>query len=210
MNIVVETEGRRHRLKAATNATHERLDARIMASGAFSSRERYGQFVLVQHGFHRDIDALYSNAALDGLLPDLAGRRRFGQICQDLDDLGLHAPAADAPPAFTGTDADLSTALGWLYVAEGSNLGAAFLLVAAERLGFSETFGARHLAPAPGGRGLHWRTFTAALDAVDLSAEEEHRVVAGADAAFARVRALVGELLALSAEDSHEEAKQAV
>ena len=210
MNIAVETEGRRHRLKAATNATHERLDARIMASGAFASRERYGQFVLVQHGFHRDIDALYSNAALDGLLPDLAGRRRFGQICQDLDDLGLHAPAADAPPAFTGTDADLPTALGWLYVAEGSNLGAAFLLVAAERLGLSETFGARHLAPAPGGRGLHWRTFTAALDAISLTAAEDDRVIAGADAAFARVNALVEQRMSPATDAANEQSRETV
>ena len=210
MNIAVETEGRRHRLKAATNATHERLDARIMASGAFSSRERYGQFVLVQHGFHRDIDALYSNAVLDGLLPDLAGRRRFGQICQDLDDLGLHAPAADAPPAFTGTDADLPTALGWLYVAEGSNLGAAFLLVAAERLGLSETFGARHLAPAPGGRGLHWRTFTAALDAISLTVAEDDRVIAGADAAFARVNALVEQRMSPATDAANKQSRETV
>lgn len=210
MNIAVETDGRRHRLKAATNATHERLDARIMASGAFSSREGYGQFVLVQHGFHRDIDALYSDAALDRLLPDLAGRRRLGQIEQDIADLGLTVPAVEGPAAFAASEIDLPTALGWLYVAEGSNLGAAFLLVAVERLGLSQTFGARHLAPAPGGRGLHWRTFTAALDTIELSAEEEHRVVAGADAAFARVNALASELLPPPAAKSNGESKLGV
>jgi protein TonB len=54
--------------------------------------------------------------------------------------------------------------MGWLYVAEGSNLGAAFLLKEAVKLNLSGSFGARHLAGAPEGRGLHWRTFTAALD----------------------------------------------
>ncbi len=100
MNIAVETDGRRHRLKAATNATHERLDARIMASGAFSSREGYGRFALMQHGFHRDINALYSDAALDRLLPDLAGRRRLGQIAQDLADLGSR-PGRGRLPLFS-------------------------------------------------------------------------------------------------------------
>ncbi|PSJ59158.1 biliverdin-producing heme oxygenase [Kumtagia ephedrae] len=184
---------RAKRLKAATHDTHERLDKSIMAGEPFASRERYGLFVKVQHQFHRDIDALYVNPVFDRLLPDLAGRRRLGLIEQDLADLAVAAPAASTVPAF-GADADIPAALGWLYVAEGSNLGAAFLLKAAEKLGLSETFGARHLAGAPEGRGLHWRTFTAALDALELDGAEEAAVIGGAEAAFRRVHGLVAEM----------------
>lgn len=188
---------RSKRLKQRTHDAHERLDKSIMAWEPFASRDRYGLFVTVQHGFHRDIDALYDDSTLDGLLPDLQGRRRFGQIGQDLSDLGITAPQPDADPAFAGGAAlDLPTALGWLYVAEGSNLGAAFLLKEAAKLGLSPEFGARHLAGAPEGRGLHWRTFTAALDAVPLSEKEEDRVVAGAEAAFRRVQGLVDRIFA--------------
>jgi heme oxygenase len=184
---------RAKRLKAATHDTHERLDKSIMAGEPFASRERYGLFVKVQHQFHRDIDALYANPVFDRLLPDLAGRRRLGLIEQDLADLAVAAPAASTVPAF-GADADIPAALGWLYVAEGSNLGAAFLLKAAEKLGLSETFGARHLAGAPEGRGLHWRTFTAALDALELDEVQEAAVIGGAEAAFRRVHGLVAEM----------------
>lgn len=188
------TESRARRLKAATHATHDRLDRAIMARDPFSAVERYGLFLKVQHVFHRDIDALYDDPTLDSLLPDLQGRRRFPAIGQDLADLGLQAPAADAEPAFArGAEVDLPTALGWLYVAEGSNLGAAILLKEAMKIGLTPESGARHLAGAPEGRGLHWRTFTAALDAVELSEEEEARVVAGAEAAFRRVHGLVVE-----------------
>jgi heme oxygenase len=62
----------------------------------------------------------------------------------------------------------------------------------------SERFGARHLAGAPQGRGLHWRTFTSALDAAKLSQDAEARVVGGA--AFARVRGLVETLLPMNSE----------
>jgi heme oxygenase len=189
--------GRAKRLKEATHATHERLDKSIMTHKPFESRPRYGLFVKVQHQFHREIDALYADPALDKLLPDLAGRRRFDLIEQDLADLGMNAPVSDAAPAFvSGADADLPTALGWLYVAEGSNLGAAFLLKEAQKLGLSGDFGARHLAAAPEGRGLHWKTFTAALDNVSLTGPEEERVIAGAQAAFARVQGLVDEVFA--------------
>ena len=186
-------------LKQATHAAHESLDKRIMQGDLFSDRARYGLFAQVQYLFHREIDSLYDDTALKALLPDLAERRRFGQIEQDLTDLGLAVPVAAAAPAFgAGEAVDVPTALGWLYVAEGSNLGAAFLLKEAARLGLSETFGARHLAAHPQGRGLHWRTFTTALDTASLSADDEARAVAGATEAFARVRDSVERLLPLS------------
>ncbi len=195
MNIAVETGGRWQRLKAATSGTHERLDTRIMSAGAFASTENYAKFAQMQHAFHRDIDALYANPKLDALLPDLPGRRRLRQIENDLSDLGVQPLALDELPAF-GADADIPTALGWLYVAEGSNLGAAFLIKAAEKLGLSETFGASHLAGAPEGRGLHWRTFTGALDALDLNEGENQRVIEGAEAAFKRVHTLADRVFA--------------
>lgn len=196
-NAAGDASGRARRLKEATHAAHDRLDKSIMTHNPFGSRERYALFVKVQHQFHREIDALYESAVLDQMLPDLAGRRRFHLIGQDLVDLGTSAPVPDASPAFPeGADADLPTALGWLYVAEGSNLGAAFLLKEAQKLGLSEDFGARHLAAAPEGRGLHWKTFTAALDNVRLTGPEEERVVAGAHAAFSRVQNLVNQVFA--------------
>ena len=189
-------DSRAKRLKAATNETHDRLDRSIMLQEPFESRERYGLFVQLQYQFHREIDALYDAPVLDQLLPDLKGRRRFGLIERDLADPGMKSPAADASPVFEqATGMDLPTALGWLYVAEGSNLGAAFLLKEAAKLGLSETFGARHLAAAPEGRGLHWKTFTAALDALQLTEPDEKRVIDGARAAFTRVQELVKDLL---------------
>lgn len=185
-------EGRAHRLKALTHATHDRLDSSIMAAASFGSIPGYGRFVSIQALFHKDIDALYDNAILQVLLPGLAERRRLPLIAADLSDLGLDFPEDDSPLAFPSRDAvDIPTALGWLYVAEGSNMGAALLRKEAAKLGLSDEHGARHLAPAPEGPAAHWRAFTAALDGAELTAEEEARTVTGAEAAFARVQALV-------------------
>lgn len=178
-------------LKAETREAHERLDAAIMAGAPFADRERYGRFLAVQFLFHQDIDALYADPALDALIPDLPGRRRLGAIAEDLADLGHVQPEATEPPVFAPGAVDIPTALGWLYVAEGSNLGAAFLLKEAAALGLGAEFGARHLAAAPEGRGLHWRSFTAALDACALDRDEEARVLAGAQNAFGRVHGFV-------------------
>ena len=179
---------RTKRLKAATRQAHEELDGFIMSAKPFESRENFGKFVKTQHLFHSDLDAFFSNETLDALLPDLKGRRRLDFIAQDLQDLGLGQPETPAARfQANDQDFDLPQALGWLYVVEGSNLGAAFLLKDAAKLGLDETFGARHLAGAPEGRGLHWRTFVAALDAVPLDQDEEDRAIAGAEAAFRAV-----------------------
>ncbi len=182
-------QSRVKRLKAATRDAHGGLDSFIMAAKPFESRENFGKFVETQYLFHRDLDVFFANETLDGLLPDLKGRRRLAMIEQDLADLGLAIPETGAARFTDETPFDLAQAMGWLYVVEGSNLGAAFLLKDAAKLGLGEEFGARHLAGAPEGRGLHWRTFTAALDEISLTVEEEERVVAGAEAAFRAVHA---------------------
>lgn len=150
------------------------------------------RFAAIQYLFHRDIESLYDDSQLQALLPGLAQRRRVELIAADLADIGKPLPVTTDAPAFAaGAAVDMPTALGWLYVAEGSNMGAAMLRKEVAKIGLSDAHGARHLAPAPEGPAAHWRAFTQALDAVRLSADEEARAVAGAEAAFARVQALV-------------------
>jgi heme oxygenase len=175
------------RLKAGTREVHERLDQAIMALDPFRSRDHYARFLRIQWAFHVRIAPLYADEGLARLVPDLAARCRLSLIEADLTDLGLAKP--EAPGTITVEPAE---ALGWLYVAEGSNIGAAFLLKAAQKLlDLGESFGARHLAGHPEGRALHWRQFTAALDAVDLAPTDEEAVVDGAKKAFAFVRVQV-------------------
>ncbi len=184
-------------LRAATRDAHDRLDRSITAAAAFQTLAGYQQFAQVQYLFHRDIDALYGWPGLAALLPDLAGRRRLDLIAADLNDLGAELPADDRPPRFrAGETVELPTALGWLYVAEGSNLGAALLRKEAAGLGLSDVHGARHLAPSPAGPAAKWRAFTDAIDALDLTGAERRLAGAGAEAAFARVQSLVDARLA--------------
>lgn len=182
---------RAKRLKAQTNDTHAGVDNAIMSAASFADREGYGRFLRVQYLFHRDIAALYAEPALQALLPGLPERQRLALIEADLIDLGMDAPRPEGPARFATGEIDLPTALGWLYVAEGSNMGAALLRKEVAKIGLSDTFGARHLAPAPEGPAAHWRSFTAALDAAELDESDEPRVGAGAGAAFARVQALI-------------------
>ena len=181
---------RSQQLKAATHSTHDSLDKRVMAADIFASRDSFTRFLRVQYRFHRDIDALYSHQGLLALIPDLAERRRLPKIASDLQDLGSDIPAHSTP--LVNADISLPNALGWLYVAEGSNLGGTVLFkLARDRLQLHADFGARHLAAHADGAARHWRSFTAALDAAPLAAEQESLVVEGARKAFQSVRGYV-------------------
>ncbi|MEG1678708.1 MAG: biliverdin-producing heme oxygenase [Stenotrophomonas sp.] len=181
---------RSQQLKAATHNTHDSLDKRVMAADIFASRDSFARFLRVQYRFHRDIDALYAHQGLLALIPDLAERRRLPKIARDLQDLGSDIPAHSTP--LVDTDISLPNALGWLYVAEGSNLGGTVLFkLARDRLQLHADFGARHLAAHADGAARHWRSFTAALDAAPLAAEQEALVVEGAREAFQSVRGYV-------------------
>jgi heme oxygenase len=181
-------------LRAATQSTHETLDKSIMASNPFASMANYTRFLKVQHALHRDVLPLYLSPVLQHLIPDLSRRSRFAAVTQDAARLGAELPDYTDAPA-VGADFGVPEALGWLYVVEGSNLGAAFLYKAAVKMGLSVEHGASHLAEAPEGRAASWRAFKDRLNAAKLSPAEEVRVIAGAEAAFARVRMLVAQHL---------------
>lgn len=184
-------ESRAKRLKAATNTAHEGVDRSIMSAESFASIERYKAFLVLQYLFHRDVAPLYADARLRTAIPDLALRYRLPLVIADMKDLAMRPPEAGEAVFGANKAADFATALGWLYVVEGSNMGAALLRKEAAKLGLSDDYGALHLAPAAEGPAAHWRAFTAALDAISLTGEEEERAKAGALAAFARVQAHV-------------------
>ncbi|MFD2182347.1 biliverdin-producing heme oxygenase [Rhodoplanes azumiensis] len=176
------------RLQAATDAVHRALDARIMTGDPFRDRDRYARFLVMQLQIFRDVDALYADSALRAVFPDLAERRRLPLAEQDAVDIGLDLAPLDAPAVVPPID--VPTGMGWLYVIEGADLGSPFLLQETAKIGIGEDFGARHMRGHPQGRGLHWRHFTEALDAAVMSEPEEARLIAGAEAAFARVNRL--------------------
>jgi heme oxygenase (biliverdin-IX-beta and delta-forming) len=163
---------RSQRLNQITNEPHQKLDALVKAHKPFDDVASFARFVVAQYLFQSELKALYTDPALKQIVPDLARalpRRRKPRL--DLADLEHRSACprgrrrADSPSK--------AEALGWLFVSEGSKLGAAFLIKRAVGLGLSDTFGARHLGEPAGGRAEGWKRFTRTLDGLELTAEEE-------------------------------------
>ncbi|MCY1432683.1 Heme oxygenase [compost metagenome] len=134
-----------------------------------------------QYYFQREIEHLFEQEGVAGLIPDLDIRGRSKQAFADLNDLGIQPNGQQ----LHSENVQLPEALGWIYVSEGSTLGAAFLFKEAQKhLGFSETFAARNLAAYPEGRAKVWKRFVQALDETGFDRTQQDRVVQGALDAF--------------------------
>ena len=179
---------RSQRLNQITHSPHTKLDALVKTHAPFETPANFARFVVAQYLFQSELVALYNDPELIKIVPDLAERCRADAARLDLADLDTDVPAAVPGAVQNPSQAE---ALGWLFVSEGSKLGAAFLIKRAVGLGLSETFGARHLGEPAGGRAEGWKSFTRTLDGLELSAEEEADLDKGAVAAFERFTVLL-------------------
>ncbi|MBJ9984725.1 biliverdin-producing heme oxygenase [Acinetobacter sp. S40] len=169
------------RLKQETAAEHERMHQLMAQANVFSNKEKYAQFTLSQYYFQREIEHLFEKEGVAELIPDLDIRGRSKQALADLNDLDIQPFGQQLQSEYV----QLPEALGWIYVSEGSTLGAAFLFKEAQKhLGFSETFAARNLAAYPEGRAKVWKRFVQALDETGFDQIEQDRVIQGALDAF--------------------------
>ncbi|MCK8667509.1 biliverdin-producing heme oxygenase [Pseudomonas azerbaijanoccidens] len=188
---------RSQRLNQVTNEPHTKLDALVKAHAPFETQANFARFVVAQYLFQSELVSLYNDAELIAIVPDLSARCRAEAAKADLADLDTEVPA---PVAGAVNNPSKAEALGWLFVSEGSKLGAAFLIKRAVGLGLSETFGARHLGEPDGGRAQGWKSFVKTLDELDLSAEEEAELDKGAIDAFNRFTVLLEQAYATAPE----------
>lgn len=179
------------RLKQETLSEHERMEVLMQQAGVFESKENYAQFTLSQYYFQKDVEQLYLDSKVQQLIPDLDIRGRSDAALQDLKDLSL------TPQLETIATQHVSypESLGWIYVSEGSTLGAAFLFKEAQaRFGYSADFAARNLAAYPEGRAIVWKRFKHSLDTAHFSDLEKGQIIAGALAGFKRFGDLLQDL----------------
>jgi len=162
----------RFRLKAATAAAHERLDA-CMSRYDLGCRVDYGAFLQAQARAFIGVEAALDAACADTYLPDWRERRRSDALRADLGLLGLDVPE----PALVPTFREEAEVLGAVYVLEGSRLGAAVLVcsVADE---MPKSF-------LSSGNPAAWRALTSVLDERLSSPELLDTAVEGACSVFA-------------------------
>ena len=164
----------RGRLREATAAAHERVDA-AFSRFDWASRAGYARFLQAQAEALLPLErALDAGGAAERLGLGWAERRRGAALLADLAALGAVAP--DGAP-LAPIDAP-AAALGTIYVLEGSRLGGSLI-----KRSVPTDFPAAFLAPGPEGG---WRALLAVLEARLADEGARAEAIAAARDAFAR------------------------
>lgn len=175
------------RLREATAEQHCRLEALADVEGRLRDLARRAGMIEGLLSFHREAeDRLEAHDVEIGL----AGFERAGRAAALEGGLAvLGTPGRGSPGRVA--DTDLSTALGWLYVAEGSALGGRVMRKSMVRDGID--LSGLGFLDLPGDRtSARWvACMTLIEDAVNGGRADPDLVVQGAVAAFDRAHALL-------------------
>lgn len=109
-------------LRNTTRQSHACLEKTFIAKlKTLRTADEYAGLLGTLHDFYAPVEQLVMQHVDDGILPDLQERRKVNSILRDLEVLNKKHVARQPPrlPAITNE----STALGALYVTEGSTLG---------------------------------------------------------------------------------------
>lgn len=184
------------RLKAATRAEHDAIEAALDLMAPGLTLTDYGHRLRRYHGFYAPIEPLIA-AAADwprwGL--DMTARAKTAWLAADLACLGDTGKHGRAVPAALPQCSELppldsaAAAFGCVYVLEGATLGGRVISRQIERvLGLNAADGARFFHGYGDQTGDMWKAFRTALSAFSGQRCDEDRVVASAIATFAALR----------------------
>ncbi|MEA5674238.1 biliverdin-producing heme oxygenase [Pseudomonas sp. MH2] len=167
-------------LREGTQACHKSLEARLPFFSEGFDHDAYRRLIEAYYGFHAPLEALLATHQGNE-------RNKAEALCRDLQALKLSAEQIDALPLCRDLPAitDEASALGVMYVLEGSTLGGQVLKRAmAQRLGIDADSGGGFLDVYGSATASHWRGFIERLDRRPLSPENQARAVAAAVATF--------------------------
>lgn len=173
------------RLRAATRPSHERLETGLDLLDPAMTAERYRLVLTRFYGFYEPLEARLASAGDWRTLGyDFDARRKTGLLEADLHALGLSAgeleqlPRCRDLPRIDG----LASALGVLYVIEGSTLGGQLLSRHVETcLGFTRERGCRFFTSYGAEVGRRWQQFRAFLDGHVGESDEQQALDAAVD-----------------------------
>jgi heme oxygenase len=182
------------RLKAETLQSHEDLEKHpnLIAMGEGDmTLAGYADVLCRFYPFWLAVEqAAYVRADVKSVLPDIESRQLSANLLADLKALNT-APA----PAYHGIDwvDDLASAMGTIYVIEGSTLGGRVIVKRVmEQLKLTPEHGCSYYFGYGAETGAKWKGFMDGLAACNFTDAEADKVVAAATKTFDALNAWMG------------------
>ncbi len=174
-------------LRAATWASHQRLEKRLDIQARFASQVAYRGYLVKMWGFCAGLERQVGSDAFGDALTDYRHRRKLPLLTRDLAALGIDLPAIEQLPRCESLPEcpDTASAFGCVYVLEGATLGGRTLLPLVQRnIGLTAATGAAFLSSYGAAVTGMWQRFGSALDAWCETPARRDRAAAAAVATF--------------------------
>lgn len=172
------------KLRLSTSPLHKQLESVPLSQVIVSPEitvQKYAEYLLVMEGIVKDVEEkVYP--VISNFISDIDERKKLSSIQDDLKVLGFSV--LNETIAFDA-DFEIPSALGIVYVMEGSTLGGRVILKNIEKqLGFNADNGAKYFSGYKENTGSLWKSFL--FDMVQY--EQQHdcgdAIIEGANFAF--------------------------
>jgi heme oxygenase len=174
-------------LRRGTSAAHASLEQRVSVERVLESRDTYAAFLARMLGVFAPLEPVLEHALRSWPALELVGRRKTALLIDDLRALGVSGDTiAGLPRCSIPLRDDEETALGTLYVLEGTTLGGKIIAREAEaRLALTPAHGASFHAAYGAAVGQRWRELVSVLETAVATGRDPDRMVTAAQDTFA-------------------------
>lgn len=170
-------------IKEATKTAHQLLEKKVVLQlKAIRSNADYAALLKNFYAYFSQVEKAIAPFITPELLPDYKDRRNSSYLKQDIEELGFtvdELPAATAPE-ISGT----LSALGALYVMEGSIMGGSIIVQMLAKGGITQ--GVSFFSGYGPATGEMWGKFIAVLNQQAVIAGDESAAIEAANATFSR------------------------
>lgn len=176
----------RERLRHETQMLHEQVEAECNVLRPGFHRHDYIHLLGKLHGWLAAVEPVLATALPPPFQAAFTSRHRADALMADMRYFGVEASSLEIMP-WNATNIDELTALGAMYVVDGSALGGQVILKhLSPTLDISPTAGGRYFSGDGQDVRAQFKTFCAQLDAFD-DPQSADRIMSGAKETFARL-----------------------
>lgn len=170
-------------IKEATKTAHQQLEVKVIKQlKAIRSNADYAEFLKHFYAYFNQVEKALVPFVNETVLPDYNERRNSRYLKNDIEALGgsLDKLPYAQSPAITNT----VTALGALYVLEGSIMGGKVIVQMLAKGGITE--GVSFFSGYGEATGAKWKLFTDVLNKYAVTEEDKELAIAAANETFSR------------------------
>jgi heme oxygenase len=171
------------KIKEATKKAHQQLEVLVVKRlKAIRGNEDYANLLKHFYAYFSRVEQAIVPFISAEVLPDHAFRRNASYLKKDIEALG--GTIDELPPAQVPIITNTISALGALYVMEGSVMGGRIIVQMLEKAGITE--GISFFSGYGEATGQMWQRFTAVLNSHASTEADERQAIDAANATFSK------------------------